>query len=67
MMKITVNDKEQEISQGSSILDLLTTLAINADTVVVECDRLIIKREDYPSTILQEGAQLELIRFVGGG
>ncbi len=67
MMKITVNDKTQEMTEGSSITDLLDELNLNADTVVVECDQAIIQRDNYRSTILQEGSKLELIRFVGGG
>ncbi len=66
-MNITVNGEPKETSPNNSILNLLNELEINAQTVVVECDNTIIKQEEYATTILQDGAVLELIRFVGGG
>ncbi|MBU0479776.1 MAG: sulfur carrier protein ThiS [Proteobacteria bacterium] len=66
-MKIQCNGKDTIIDEGVSIEKLLLELALNPDTVVVECNERIILREDYGSHILVEGDELELIRFVGGG
>jgi len=66
-MKIVCNGEIREIRDGISIEELLKELALNPDTVVVECNQKIVLREEYGAAILQEGAALELIRFVGGG
>ena len=66
-MKITCNGKETEVSEGISIEQLIIDLKLDPETVVVECDGKIILREGYGGHVIQEGASLELIRFVGGG
>ena len=66
-MNITVNDNPQQVTDDCSIAQLLDKLELNPDTVVVELDKTIIKRQDFNTTPLQEGSKVELIRFVGGG
>ncbi len=66
-MVIICNGKEQEVAEGSTLLQLLNQLQLAPDTVVVECDKKIISRDDYGGMMLSEGQNLELIRFVGGG
>ena len=66
-MKIVCNGEERSIAPHSTIISLLEELALDPDTVVVECDGAILKRESYESHLLAEGSVLELIRFVGGG
>lgn len=66
-MEIIVNGEAREVEQGSCVKDHLKTLDLNLDTVVVECDGVILKREEYASCLLKEGSVLEVIRFIGGG
>ena len=66
-MKIVCNGSEKEIQEDTILVDLLKSLNLNPDTVVVECDGEIIARKNYESHLLTDGAKLELIRFVGGG
>jgi len=66
-VKIVCNGTEHQVAAGAKIVDLLKEFDLAADTVVVECDTLILKREDYDRHELREGSVVELIRFVGGG
>lgn len=66
-MKILVNGEEKEINAGACVEEYLMALGINVETVVVECDGVILQRDEYKSHVLKEGAVLELIRFIGGG
>lgn len=66
-MKIICNGKDKTIEDGISIERLIADLELNPETVVVECNKKIILREEYETHILAEGDALELIRFVGGG
>ncbi len=66
-MKITCNGEERVMAPGSTVIDLLRMLALDPEVVVVECDGAILKRPEYDSHLLTDGAVLELIRFVGGG
>ena len=66
-MKITCNGQIKNIDPGTTPVTLIQDLELNPDTVVVECDGRIVKREEYDTLILTEGNIIELVRFVGGG
>ena len=66
-MKIICNGKEQDVSEGIKLAELIRNLELNPDTVVAECNGAIVRREEYEAYVLPENGRLELIRFVGGG
>lgn len=66
-MKITLNGNPKVIPSDTTIGELLGTLQIPPDTVVVELNTIIIQPESYDGTTLSADDRLELIRFVGGG
>ena len=66
-MNIICNGEERSIAPQTLLVDLLLELDLNPDTVVAECDGVVLKREEYDTHLLAEGSVLELIRFVGGG
>ena len=66
-MKITCNGEIKNIDPGTTPVTLIQDLDLNPDTVVVECDGRIVKREEYDTLVLTEGNIIELVRFVGGG
>jgi thiamine biosynthesis protein ThiS len=66
-MKIICNGGEQEIRPGMTLVEFIREMKLNPDTVVAECDGVIIRREKYDELVLSAACRLELIRFVGGG
>ena len=66
-MKILCNGEAQEIASETRVADYIRQLDLDPASVVVECDGKILSREEYGSHELQDGAVVELIRFVGGG
>ena len=66
---LKINGAEKTFDDGlpSNLSELLTTLKIDAATVVAEIDGKIIERKDFAQTSLNEAQAIELIRFVGGG
>ncbi len=66
-MIIFCNGREQQVESGTTVSGLLAELELNPQTVVVECNKIIVKVEEYDEFVLYEEAQVELIRFVGGG
>ena len=46
---------------------LLDELDIPLQALVVELNGTIVKKENYASTAIKPGDQVEIIRFVGGG
>ena len=66
-MKIRLNGDPFEIAGPLSISALLAELKIEPRRVAVEHNLDIIKRARYDTTIVQEGDQVEIVNFVGGG
>ena len=63
-MKLTINGKNQDFA-GNDLSALLQALKIDAAVVVVEKNGEIIPRNQ--NCALNNGDQLEIVRFVGGG
>jgi thiamine biosynthesis protein ThiS len=66
-LKIRLNGDEYSTDGPLSVEDLLRRLEIHPERVAVEVNLKIVKKQDYQTTILQEGDQVEVVSFVGGG
>lgn len=66
-MKIKMNDKEYELHESISIYDFLSSNNQNPTKVVVEYNGTVPKRADWTGIYLQEGDNLIVLKFVGGG
>jgi thiamine biosynthesis protein ThiS len=64
-----INGQDRVFERGlpDTLSALLADLKIDEATVVAEVDGRIIERRDFAATPLNDGAKIELIRFVGGG
>jgi thiamine biosynthesis protein ThiS len=63
-----VNGEERTVAAGSTLGDLLRELSVNANTVVVEHNREIVRdRSRLDSMVLATGDSVEIVHFVGGG
>ena len=66
-MQVVVNGEYREINAGETVSGLLKSLELEPERVAVELDRKIVKRARWEETLLRDGAQLEIVQFVGGG
>jgi sulfur carrier protein len=64
---VIVNGEYCEVGSGETVSGLLKSLKIEPERVAVELDRRIVKRAEWAETLLRDGAQLEIVQFVGGG
>ena len=67
MIKITLNGKEKEITENTKLLVLLEDLNLSPDSVVVEMNKNIVRKDNFSETFIKENDKLEILRFVGGG
>jgi thiamine biosynthesis protein ThiS len=65
--QIIVNGETRTASEGLTVLGLLAELQIDGARVAIELDRRILKQPLWAGTQLHNGAQLEIVQFVGGG
>ncbi len=67
MTQITLNGKPESVEEGSTVAALLQAKGVNPARVAVELNRRILRREEFPTTVLSVGDALEVVTFVGGG
>ena len=67
MIEIIVNGEKVEVKDGAKVKDLFNLLDINEKRVVVEKNKVILRKNEMLDNILQEGDKLEIIQMVGGG
>ena len=66
-MQIHVNGERRELKDESQLSDLLQELSLAPERVAVELNPEVVRRNDWPNTILKEGDRVEIVHFVGGG
>jgi thiamine biosynthesis protein ThiS len=66
-MEIVINGEVRTTAEGQTVLGLLRQLSLDPARVAVELDRRIVKQPLWSSTVLDPGAKLEIVQFVGGG
>jgi thiazole synthase len=66
-VSVMLNGKPRTVADGMSLLDLLQQLNVQPTRVVVEHNRQIRRHDDFETTRVHAGDELELVYFVGGG
>jgi thiamine biosynthesis protein ThiS len=66
-MKIRVNGDEREFDASITLAALIEQLGMKSDRVAVELNREIAPRDRWARLELNEGDQVEIVHFVGGG
>lgn len=66
-ISIKLNGDPRRAAQGMSIADLVRSLDLEPEKVAVECNREIVPRSTLEDVALNDGDQLEIVHFVGGG
>ena len=66
-MRLTVNGEEHEVPEGTTVPQLLQTLGVAPERVVVELNLTILKRAELSAATLSAGDRVEIVHFVGGG
>jgi sulfur carrier protein len=65
-MTINVNGNKETI-ENESLAVYLENKKINRNSVVIELNEAILKKEDVENINLKENDSIEIIRFIGGG
>jgi thiamine biosynthesis protein ThiS len=65
-VKIVLNGDPHD-TDAATIAALLERLEIDPRRVAVERNFVVVKRDAYGATRLEDGDQIEIVNFVGGG
>jgi len=66
-MTIQLNGAQREITQDTTLEDLVTDLDLSAGRFAVEVNQQIVPKSQLARRTLQTGDRVEIIGFVGGG
>ena len=67
MISVRLNGEPRELEMPLTVLALLDHLKIDPRVVAVEHNRAVVKRASYAETMIDDGAEIEIVAFVGGG
>jgi thiamine biosynthesis protein ThiS len=66
-MRVQINGEVKDVPEGISLQSLLEHLSLPQQRVAVELDRGVVRKADWPSTVIREDSRIEIVHFVGGG
>ena len=66
-MTITLNGEAHHLDGPLSVAALLEHLGIDGRRVAVEHNLAVVRRALFDSTTINEGDDVEIVNFVGGG
>jgi len=66
-LRITLNGREENLGEGTTLAGLIALKGLNPDTVIVEYNYELVKKETWSDILLKENDRIEILRFVGGG
>ena len=67
LIRVQVNGEMKEVPPNESVAGLLAFLDLPGDRLAVEIDRALVRKRDWPKVLVQQGARIEIVEFVGGG
>lgn len=67
MITIRLNGDAREVEEGLTVAALLAWLDVKAPRVVVEHNMRILRTDDFGTARINDGDELEVLQFVGGG
>jgi thiamine biosynthesis protein ThiS len=66
-LTIRLNGEPYEVAAPLTLSALLASLDIDPRRVAVEQNLVVIKRQNYSSTTVNDRDEIEIVNFVGGG
>ena len=67
MIKVILNGKESKFDKKITVRELVQTLSLKPDGLVVQINEEIISKDKYAGHQVNDGDQIELIKFMAGG
>lgn len=66
-LRVYVNGEAREFSSPLSLAQLITELDLPPARIAVELNRVVVRRNDWSATELNDDDRIEIVHFVGGG
>jgi sulfur carrier protein len=67
VIHVTINGRQRELPEGMNLRELVLSLNLMPERVILELNEAVISRDRWTQIILVENDRLELVSLVGGG
>ena len=67
MITIKLNGKNETLEDEMNVANFLEQKSIKQQSVVVMINEDIIKKDKFETTLIKNGDEVEILRFVSGG
>jgi sulfur carrier protein len=67
LLNLRINGVDREVVDNVSLKELVTQLDLTPERIAIELNQNVVRRSDWPSTVLKENDRVEIVHFVGGG
>jgi thiamine biosynthesis protein ThiS len=64
---IQLNGEPHELTEGTTVVELLESLGLRPEVCAVEGDRELVPRSERSTRVLLDGQHVEVVTLVGGG
>lgn len=65
--QVTLNGERRSFPPSTTLLDVVHSLNLEPERIAIELNRAIVKRELWSGAMVTDGAEIEIVQFVGGG
>lgn len=66
-IRVRINGEIREVPTELTVAGLLSHLDIRTNRVAVERNRRIVSKSTFEKTPIEDGDQIEIVSFIGGG
>ena len=66
-MKVFINHQPIEVEAGANLAEVLAAQSLDGQGIAVAIGSKVIRKAERPATILEEGAEITVIKAVCGG
>ncbi|MCD6461435.1 MAG: sulfur carrier protein ThiS [Thermoplasmata archaeon] len=66
-MMIKVNGRPMEWQEGMTVKDVLDAMGFTFPMIVVKIDGVVVRREDFATKEVPDGAEVSAIHLISGG
>jgi len=66
-MRILLNGESKDVPEGTNLEGLLELFSLPSQRIAVEQNRRVVRRSEWPWTMINDEDRIEVIHFVGGG
>lgn len=67
MISVTINGEKREVPAEVDLDKLLELFSLPRQRIAIELNNSVVRRADWPETIVHDNDRIEVVHFVGGG